>query len=109
MHASLRETSDPYLAHARRHWRVRRVPRLEDRHPPYRAHPRARERWLLRRGRRDHGRLRAADGVALAATVARERHPRTPGLARACVLRLVHGGPGLADVDRRRRVADLRD
>src|SRR5919201_1627813 len=107
MGASLRETSDPHLAHARRHRRVRRVSRLEDRHPSHRAHPRARERRLLRRGSRDHGRLSVADGVALATAAARERHPRTSGLARARVLRVLHRGPGLADVDRRGGAATL--
>ena len=58
---------------------------------------------------RDHGRHRLADGLALAAAARRPRDPRPPRLADARVLHRLHGRPGAADLDRRRRDADLRD
>ena len=68
-----------------------------------------RERLVLPRRGRDHGPLRLADGLALGAAAPRPRDPRAPLLARARVLRRVHGRPGAPDRGRRRRGADLRD
>ena len=64
---------------------------------------------LLRRGGRDHGRERLADGLALAAAAGRARDPRSAGLARTRLLHLLHGRPGASDLARRRRDAHLRD
>ena len=67
-------------------------------------------RWYFLARARDHGRHRAADGVALAAAARARRRSTTgsPWLVRAYFV-VVHRRADPADVDRRRRDAHLRD
>ena len=67
------------------------------------------ESLVVRARLHDHDRDRAADGQALAVAPRGAGHDRPVLVAHPRVLRLVHGRADPADLDRRRRGADLRD
>ena len=81
----------------------------QDRHPPDVGGPQVGQPLVVRARRRDHDRDGAADGAALAVAARGAGDDRPLLVADARVLRLVHGRPDPADLDRRRRGADLRD
>ena len=62
---------------------------------------------VVRARGRDHDRHRPADGRPVAVAAARAGDRRPAALAHPHVLHVVHGRPGAADRDRRRRVAGL--